>query len=52
MLQVEICQLKLDKVVLGTSKTKVEEEGAQLKLELEQTKTDSIKEKKELEMTY
>ena len=47
-LQVEIHQLKLEIAVLGTTKVKVEENGVRLKLELEQTKVNFVKDKKEL----
>lgn len=48
-LQVEIHQLKLEIAVLGLTKVKVEENGVWLKLELEQTKVNFVKDKKELE---
>ena len=51
-LQAEICQLKLDNVVLGFIRAKDEEEYTQLKVELEETKTEFVKKKKELETSY
>ena len=45
VLQAEIRQLKLDVAALESSKTKTEEEGVQLKLELKQTMFDFAKEK-------
>lgn len=50
-LQAKVCQLKLDNVVLGFIRATDEEECIQLKVELEETKTDFVK-KKELEMSY
>ena len=52
VLQAEIHQLKLDMATLESSKTKTEEEGVQLKSELEQTMFGFAKEKKKLKVAY
>ena len=50
--QMEVRSLKLDNASLGSAKAKVEQEGPQLRLELEQVQADFIKEKKDLKVTY
>lgn len=52
ILQTKIYQLRLDIVVLGSSKARIEEEIAQLKLDLEQAESSFAKEKKKLKAVY
>lgn len=52
MFQAKIHQLKLDMVVLESSKARTKEESARLKLKLKQTMSNFAKEKKELEVAY
>lgn len=52
ILQTKIYQLRLDIAVLGSSKARIEEEIAQLKLDLKQAESSFAKEKKKLKAAY
>lgn len=51
-LQKEIRQLKLDNSTIKSAKAKSEEEGTQVKLELEQAQANFVKEKNDLETAH
>lgn len=52
MFQAKIHQLKLDMAALESSKAKIEEKSARLKLKLKHTMSSFAKENKELEVGY
>ena len=51
-LQAKVRQLELENAFLSSAKAKVEENGAQLKLDLKQSQPNFVKRKKKLKVAY